>query len=191
MTRQAGRVEVDRGQDAIDLRIAGQQTRVHRGGGVGGDAGGGRWRRGGCEGGRYGGIHRCGLDQGRDAGVIAQREGAVEVGGEGAGDPLAQAIAEAAAEATDDGLADQEAVGVHVVAVGRARRPVGRLRGEGVRHCPPVEDRVGRERPAYAGQAASMGEQHAERRIALVVGSELGPVPRDGAIEVELAAFDE
>jgi len=55
----------------------------------------------------------------------------------------------------------------------------------------PVEDGGGGEWLADAGQAAAVGEEHAERRRVLAVGGELGPIPGDGSIEVELAAFDE
>ena len=85
--------------------------------------------------------------------MLAVGESHVEIRGARAADPVLERVSKTPAQPPADGLADQEAVGVDVVAVGTARLPIGRLRGKRFGHDLPVEHRVRRERPPHAGQA--------------------------------------
>ena len=91
-------------------------------------------------------------------------------------------------DAADD-LADQEALGVGVIAMTVAQRPPGFLFGQGGGHQIPVEERSGWEWSANGGEAALVGQDPAEGDVGLAVLGELGPIVGDFAVDFQLASL--
>ena len=126
----------------------------------------------------------------RDAGVVLPRQADVEVDAGGLPDLLAQEGTEAAAVDASHEFADEEALGVGVVAVAGAGLPErfagGERRADGV----PVDDRARRQLGGEARQPGLVGEQVAHGKLRLAGLREFGPVARDGGVEVDRAALD-
>ena len=143
---------------------------------------------GGFQAGRFGfGRRRAGPDERGHAVVLGGRQADVHVGAERAGDLVAEQPSRRGPGDPADHLADQEAEGVDVVAVGGAGRPPGILSGQRGGHGRPVQHGARREPAADGGQPGLVGQQLPDGDRVLARGGELRPAGSDRGIEVEPA----
>jgi hypothetical protein len=126
-----------------------------------------------------------------DAGVLFRREADVIVGGEGLCDVLAKESSDGAAVDSADQLADEMTEGEGRIAVLRPGRPPRLGLGERGADGVPVVEALLRQRLPDRREARFVTEEPTDRDLGLPGLGELGPVARDGGIEIEATLLDE
>jgi hypothetical protein len=115
----------------------------------------------------------------------------VDIDAERFGDLPAQVLAEGAAGHAADDLAEDEAEGDHVIALGGARLPPGLGLSDPGADGVPVESGFGPESFAWTDDTAAVAHHCGDGDVLLAGLCELRPVLCDGGVEVDLTAVGE